>query len=69
MWSIHDIGVVAAQLVRMVRSVYALAKGSEEGLLYEYAYATEHKTGGGSVSFRGLKRETGMESTLISYQD
>ena len=50
--------------------------GSEEGLLYEYAYAMEHKTGGGCVnlaeryeSFRGFKRETGMESTLISYQD
>ena len=51
-------------------------QGSEEGLIYEYAYATEHKKGGGCVnlaeryeSFRGFKRETGMESTLISYQD
>ena len=41
-----------------------------------YAYATEHKTGGGCVnlaeryeSFRGFKRETGMKSTLISYPD
>ena len=51
-------------------------QGSEEGLLYEYAYATEHKTGGGCVnlaeryeSLRCFKRETGMESTLIAYQD
>ena len=25
-------------------------QGSEEGLLYEYAYATEHKSGGGGVN-------------------
>ena len=39
-------------------------QGSEERLIYEYAYATEHKKGGGCVnlaeryeSFRGFKRE------------
>ena len=26
MWSIHEMGVLAAQLVRMLRSVYALAR-------------------------------------------
>jgi hypothetical protein len=51
-------------------------QGSEEGLLYEYAYATEHKLGEGCVnlaerfeSLRCFKRETGMVATLITYQD
>ena len=51
-------------------------QGNEEGLLYEYAYATEYKKGAGCMnlaeryeSFRYFKRETGMESRLISYQD
>ena len=51
-------------------------QGHEEGLLYEYAYAMEPKKGGGVVSlaeryesFRCFRMETGMESTLIPYQD
>ena len=50
--------------------------GSEEGLLYEYAYETEYKKGGGCMnlaerygSFRCFKMEMGMESTLIPYLD
>ena len=51
-------------------------QGNEEGLLYEYAYETEHIKGGGCMnlaerykSFRCFKMEMGMESTLIPYQD
>ena len=43
-------------------------QGSEEGLLYKYAYETEHIKGGGCTnlaeryeSFRCFKRETRME--------
>ena len=51
-------------------------QGNEEGLLYEYAYEMEPIKGGGCVSlaeryesFRFFRMETGMESTLIPYQD
>ena len=51
-------------------------QGHEEGLLHEYTYAVEPQKGGGVVSlaeryesFRCFRMETGMESTLIPYQD
>jgi hypothetical protein len=51
-------------------------QGNGEGLLYEYAYEMEPKKGGGCVSLaeryaslRCFRMETGMESTLIPYQD
>jgi hypothetical protein len=49
---------------------------NEEGLLYEYAYEMKLIKGGGCVSLaeqyvslRCFRMETGMELTLISYQD
>ena len=51
-------------------------QGNEEGLLYEYAYATEYKKGAGCMNLAGryeiflcFKRETEMRSTIIPYQD